>query len=79
MTKLPIDTVPNAHGHLHFKWSQVVGTPAGKRTVECEGPLAIGADEAVAGLIALAKRQASAIEKLTAENAEMRKETCHAK
>jgi hypothetical protein len=65
--KLPIERLPDSFGQLHFKWTQTVSTPIGKRIVDCEGPLAINAEQAVADLIALAK-------KLAKENEELRRQ-----
>ena len=54
--RLPIDVVVGPNRTPHFKWTQAVDTPAGKRVVEHEGPLPPTVEVAVARLIAVAKQ-----------------------
>lgn len=62
---LPIDLVPNTRPQ-RFKWRQVVNSPIGVRTVDCEGQLPPGMDEAVSMLIDITKQ-------LRTENNELRR------
>ena len=68
-TDLPIDVVPQALGTrgLRFRWSEVVGTPAGDRTVPHEGALPSNVERPVAALVEVARR-------LQAENERLRED-----
>lgn len=66
MIDLPIDVVPKVHPSdpLKFRWRRVTDTVVGRRMIECEGCMPCSSEDAVAALVALAKRQEAEIEEL---------------
>ena len=58
---LPIDVLPGTSPPL-FKWRQVVHTPSGSHTAECEGGLPVSVEQAVVSIISIAKQQAKDLE-----------------
>lgn len=72
MNTLPIELIPGSHPS-RFKWSRIVDTPTGRRTIQCEGCLTASVEDAVAKLIGIAKQQEKDIRTLMEQNAELRK------
>jgi hypothetical protein len=72
--QLPIDQVKSTNGIASFKWRQRVTSPIGVTWVEYEGPVPTTLEQALSSLIGIAKQQARVIEKLTAENGELRRQ-----
>ena len=65
---LPIDVVPSRLPEPpKFRWRQVVTTPNGPASVECEGPVLPSMEQALVDLIGIAKQLALECEKLKLE------------
>ena len=72
MNTLPIELIPGSHPS-RFKWSRIVDTPTGRRTIQCEGCLTASVEDAVALLIGIAHKQEKEIATLRSQNDELRK------
>lgn len=68
---LPIELVPNTSPPL-FRWTQIAQSIIGPRTVECQGSLPPGVEDAVIKLISIAKTYREEIDSLKMEIKELK-------
>lgn len=70
---LPIDVIPGTNPP-RFRWKQTVSTPDGTKTVECEGNVPAGVEQALVAVIALAKKSAVTLDELHMEIKDLKDE-----